>query len=121
MYNLTVTTDHTYYVIAGNTPVLVHNCPAAGDRALWQLTKEGSTAMKQGGPFNTTFYKSASDGTWWTKDVKGDGGSAFKVFRETKKGLEWIAHADKYGTYFTNKWKSDIGSFIPWSQLRGAG
>jgi hypothetical protein len=26
MYNLTVAELHTYYVIAGNTPVLVHNC-----------------------------------------------------------------------------------------------
>ncbi|MFG2006513.1 polymorphic toxin-type HINT domain-containing protein [Spirillospora sp. NPDC048911] len=26
VYNLTVQTDHTYYVLAGNTPVLVHNC-----------------------------------------------------------------------------------------------
>jgi Pretoxin HINT domain len=26
MYNLSVATDHTYYVIAGNTPILVHNC-----------------------------------------------------------------------------------------------
>jgi hypothetical protein len=30
MYNLTVDTDHTYYVIAGATPVLVHNCPPDG-------------------------------------------------------------------------------------------
>ena len=122
VYNLTVDNIHTYYALAGITPVLVHNCPAAaGERKLWQLTKEGSTEMKRGGPFNTTFYKSASDGTWWTKDVKGDGGSAFKVFRETKKGLEWTADADQYGDYFTNKWKSDTGKFIPWSQLRGAG
>jgi hypothetical protein len=28
MDNLTVSNIHTYYVIAGNTPVLVHNCPA---------------------------------------------------------------------------------------------
>jgi hypothetical protein len=26
MYDLTVDVDHTYYVMAGNTPVLVHNC-----------------------------------------------------------------------------------------------
>jgi hypothetical protein len=26
MYNLTVTDNHTYYVVAGTTPVLVHNC-----------------------------------------------------------------------------------------------
>jgi hypothetical protein len=28
MYNLTVDNVHTYYVVAGDTPVLVHNCPA---------------------------------------------------------------------------------------------
>jgi hypothetical protein len=26
MYNLTVADTHTYYVVAGNVPVLVHNC-----------------------------------------------------------------------------------------------
>jgi len=26
-YDLTVDTTHTYYVVAGSTPVLVHNCP----------------------------------------------------------------------------------------------
>ncbi|MEU3625873.1 hypothetical protein BS329_23665 [Amycolatopsis coloradensis] len=26
VYNLTVDTDHTYYVVAGQTPVLTHNC-----------------------------------------------------------------------------------------------
>ncbi|MFK0252165.1 ricin-type beta-trefoil lectin domain protein [Streptomyces sp. NPDC090445] len=29
-YNLTVADLHTYYVLAGATPVLVHNCPAGG-------------------------------------------------------------------------------------------
>jgi RHS repeat-associated protein len=29
MFNLTVTEFHTYYVVAGKTPILVHNCPAA--------------------------------------------------------------------------------------------
>jgi hypothetical protein len=28
MYNLTVADVHTYYVVAGDTPVLVHNCGA---------------------------------------------------------------------------------------------
>ncbi|HEX6467799.1 MAG TPA: RHS repeat-associated core domain-containing protein [Streptosporangiaceae bacterium] len=27
VYNLTTDTTHTYYVIVGNTPILVHNCP----------------------------------------------------------------------------------------------
>jgi hypothetical protein len=31
MRDLTVATDHTYYVIAGTTPVLVHNCGDAAE------------------------------------------------------------------------------------------
>jgi RHS repeat-associated protein len=119
-YNLTINDLHTYYVLAGETPVLVHNsnCDVAG-RGLWQLTKEGSTKLLKGGPFKTTFYKSASDGTWWTPDVTGHGESAFKVYRETSKGLEWISDADKYGDYMPGKWKGDTGKFIPNSNLRG--
>ena len=30
MYNLSVADIHTYYVLAGDTPVLVHNCDRAG-------------------------------------------------------------------------------------------
>ncbi|MEV6614545.1 polymorphic toxin-type HINT domain-containing protein [Streptomyces sp. NPDC051051] len=119
-YDLTVADIHTYYVLAGETPVLVHNnnCDVAG-RGLWQLTKEGSTKLLKGGPFKTTFYKSASDGTWWTPDVTGHGQSAFKVYRETSKGLEWISDADKYGNYMPDKWKGDTGKFIPMNKLRG--
>ncbi|MFC7219666.1 polymorphic toxin-type HINT domain-containing protein [Streptomyces polyrhachis] len=119
-YNLTVDDLHTYYVLAGETPVLVHNsnCDVAG-RGLWQLTKEGSTKLLKGGPFKTTFYKSASDGTWWTPDVTGHGESAFKVYRETSKGFEWISDADKYGDYMPDKWKGDTGKFIPNGNLRG--
>ncbi|QNE77537.1 sugar-binding protein [Streptomyces finlayi] len=119
-YDLTVVGVHTYYVLAGETPVLVHNtnCDVAG-RGLWQLTKEGSTKLLKGGPFKTTFHKSASDGTWWTPDVTGHGQSAFKVYRETSKGLEWISDADKYGTYMPDKWKGDTGKFIPMNKLRG--
>ncbi|MDX6740735.1 LamG-like jellyroll fold domain-containing protein [Actinocorallia sp. A-T 12471] len=31
VHNLTITTTHTYYVLAGQTPVLVHNCGGSGD------------------------------------------------------------------------------------------
>ncbi|MFJ7085957.1 polymorphic toxin-type HINT domain-containing protein [Streptomyces griseus] len=119
-HDLTVADLHTYYVLAGQTPVLVHNsnCDVAG-RGLWRLTKEGSTKLLKGGPFNTTFYKSAADGTWWTPDVTGHGESAFKVYRETSKVLAWISDADKYGDYITEKWKGDTGIFIPNNNLRG--
>lgn len=108
-------------MLAGTTPILVHNTTADCGRSLWQLTKDGSSAMKRGGPFNTTFYKTSSDGTWWTPDTAGHGGSAFKVYEETKKGLPWIADADQYGDYIVGKWKGDTGYFIPNSSMRGAG
>jgi hypothetical protein len=38
MYNLTVNTDHTYYVMAGETPVLVHN---DGGYPVWVLSPNG--------------------------------------------------------------------------------
>nr|MDT0661638.1 polymorphic toxin-type HINT domain-containing protein [Micromonospora sp. DSM 115978] len=43
VYNLTVTDIHTYYVLAGNTPVLVHNskgCPIFSDGDLFEYTMD---------------------------------------------------------------------------------
>ncbi|WP_225642595.1 RHS repeat-associated core domain-containing protein [Streptomyces werraensis] len=119
VYNLTVDNLHTYYVLAGETPVLVHNSNCGG-RGLWQLTKERAAKLMKGGPFKTTFYKSRADGTWWTPDKTGHGQSAFKVYKETPGGLEWIKDADKYGNYMLDKWKGDTGRFIPWEKLHGA-
>lgn len=86
------------------------------DATKWELTKEGSSKILQHNRFGK-FYKSASDGTWWVKDTAGHGGSAFKVYRETSKGLEWIADADECGNYIDNKHKGPTGTSIPWSEL----
>ncbi|MEU6177675.1 hypothetical protein [Streptomyces coeruleorubidus] len=40
-------------------------------RGLWTLTAQGASKIMKGGPFKTTFYKSKSDGTWWTPHVTG--------------------------------------------------
>ncbi len=91
VYNFEVETAHNYYVQAGTHWVLVHNdC-----RGLWQITKEGTAATKNG-PFGK-LWKSKSDGLWWSRDTAGHGGSAWKVFDETPKGLQWRADADQYG------------------------
>ena len=40
-YNLTVQTLHTYYTLAGNTPILVHNCgPALGSGRAYSIAYE---------------------------------------------------------------------------------
>ena len=91
--------------------------PRKKTRNKWELTREGASETKRGGPFGTTFYKSKSDETWWTRDTTGHGGSAFKVYEETSKGLQWYKDADEYGDYIEGKWKGSTGYFIPWSDL----
>ena len=95
------------------------NDPAYLSRGPWELTQDGASAVVRGGPFNSPFYESASDGTWWTRDLAGHGGSAFKVYESTSTGLQWITDADQCGDYITGKWKGGTGYFIPWSQLAG--
>jgi RHS repeat-associated protein len=85
-------------------------------RGLWKLTKQGASMIKSHKTFGT-FYKSSSDGLWWAVDRAGHGGSKFKVFKETKKGLVWIRDADDYGNFILNKHKGSTGKFIPWNQL----
>ena len=49
----------------------------------------------------------------------GHGGSAFKVYQETSRGLEWFRDADGCGNYIDPdaKHKGDTGKFIPWKEL----
>ena len=86
-------------------------------RNTWTLTKEGASVIKSHTTFGT-IYKSLSDGLWWAKDRAGHGGSKFKVFKETKGGLEWHKDADEFGDFILNKLKGETGKFIPWNQLK---
>ena len=110
-YNLAVEGIHTYHV--GDADVLVHN--TCDIRGLWQITKEGTAATKQG-PFGTV-SKSKSDGLWWSRDTAGHGGSTWKVYEEASRGLIWRADANQYGDFIVGKHKSDVGTFIPWKDL----
>lgn len=51
-------------------------------------------------------------------DNGGHGGSKFKIFNETNKGLEWFKDADEFGDFIINKHKGSTGRFIPWGQLK---
>lgn len=111
-FNLTVADFETYYV--GESRILVHNC-----RNLWKITKEGTSRTLRHGRFGK-FHKSKTDGSWWSKDLAGHGGSKWKVFKEEADGLHWRFDADEFGTEIPNKHKSDIGSFIPWKELNAS-
>jgi hypothetical protein len=86
-------------------------------RGLWKLTAEGADKALSHVRFGT-FYRSSSDGLWWAADSAGHGGSAFKVFRETGKGLEWFRDADRFGDFIVGKHKGPTGQFIPWKELK---
>jgi len=88
-----------------------------GSRGLWKLTEEGASVVKYHSKFGK-FFKSKSDNLWWSVDRAGHGGSKFKVFKETKKGLQWIKDADEFGDFIIKKHKGATGSFIPWGQLK---
>jgi hypothetical protein len=119
VYNIEVHGEHVYQV--GELGVLVHNAyvdPVGAARRVWSLTAEGASKIMKHRTFGT-FFKSKSDELWWAVDTAGHGGSAFKVFKESGKGLEWIADADKYGDFIVGKHKGPIGLSIPWKELRG--
>ena len=92
--------------------------PFASARGVWQVTKEGAEQVVSHPRFGN-FYKSASDGSWWTKDLAGHGGSRWKVYDETATGLRWKSDADEFGDFITRKHKGPRGNFIPWSDLSG--
>jgi hypothetical protein len=60
MRDLTVADIHTYYVMAGDSPVLVHNCtnpaPSMADRAIGPVDAAGN------GPRQTMFHYTTEDG-----------------------------------------------------------
>ena len=86
-------------------------------KSLWKLTKAGSSVIKTHKTWGS-FYKSISDGLWWSTDKIGHGGSKYKVFKETSKGLEWYKDADEFGNFILDKYKGPTGTFLPWKQFK---
>ncbi|SDI61278.1 intein C-terminal splicing region, partial [Sinosporangium album] len=117
VHNLTVDDIHTYYVSAQDADVLVHNSGEDCERGLWKITASKAKNVKKHNKFGT-FYQDRK-GYWWVRDNAGHGGSTWKVYRGTSKGLEWVADADKYGDWMKSKHKGDVGKFISWKDLRG--
>ena len=42
---------------------------------------------------------------YWVKDLKGDGGSFYKVYKSVGKTFEWAYDADFYGNFIKGKHK----------------
>ncbi|MFI9062641.1 polymorphic toxin-type HINT domain-containing protein [Streptomyces sp. NPDC053429] len=93
-HNLTVADLHTYYVLAGATPVLVHNCPAGGGASGGRLAQESGDSYEDflvghlggGGGF---FERKASGGNTRQFDGAFISGAGRGTWYEAKSGRFW--------------------------------
>ncbi|XVV05954.1 polymorphic toxin-type HINT domain-containing protein [Actinosynnema sp. CA-248983] len=135
-YNLTIGTVHTYFVVAGNTPVLVHNqggaaSPNKGDagtnRLMHELRSQGYvirgteiSAIAANGVKVRFDVVAERDGKLHLFDAKNGPGSVFTTNQGTRGGYASIEAAG--GTWYGgNAAKADLhGSFDP-SEVKIAG
>jgi hypothetical protein len=112
MLDLTVANVHTYYVLAGNTPVLVHNCggnamsSAIGDdsfltKAAQQAGRNQRVQQEMDGLFGQLSEGNMNPGLG-TKSLSGTDVSyargrngARLFFRNTDSGIQIVGKADK--------------------------
>jgi RHS repeat-associated protein len=87
-------------------------CKGNDGRNPWKPTHKGTKDVLRCGKFGR-FYQSVSDGLWWSKDLAGHGGSAWKVFRQIGQSLVWQFDADEYGDRIEGKHKGPTGLDIP--------
>lgn len=114
VFNLEVTATSTYAVTEAG--VLVHNKAAPNPRKPWLITAERTDKVATHKIWGV-FSRHDSTGLWWSKDVYSHGGSVWKVFRESNRGLEWVADADKFGDFIRGKHKGPTGLYFEWKDL----
>lgn len=91
-YNLTVTDIHTYYVLAGKTPVLVHN--EGGDSSNpWSNSREWTQGRipTSGGPENGVLYRRGAGGAivdWGVYNERGNLRYRVDLFGAAHGGVE---------------------------------
>lgn len=86
-YNLTVADLHTYYVLAGATPVLVHNCPAGGKSG-------GRIAQESGDSYETNLVEQLGGGGGF-KEGKRQFDGAF-IDAQTGRGTWYEAKSGQF-------------------------
>ena len=100
-----------FHVIPCGSP-----CPDPDDENIFESIKLKSDKKMRHKRF-CNFYRDPDTKLWWSKDKANHGGSAFKVFKETAKGLEWTFDADEIGHQIISKHKGPIGLFISYKEL----
>jgi hypothetical protein len=74
-HDLTVATTHTYYVLAGATPVLVHNCGGGGFKnpvspgEITQLNRRFGGTVTERGTSENLMVRASRYGSFWEKSA----------------------------------------------------
>ena len=101
-----------FHVVSCGSP-----CPDPDDdKSLFESIKLKSDKKMRHKRFGN-FYRDPDTKLWWSKDNANHGGSIFKVFKETAKGLEWTFDADAIGHQIIGKHKGPVGLFISYKEL----
>ncbi|RDG37598.1 ricin-type beta-trefoil lectin domain protein [Streptomyces corynorhini] len=117
VHNLTVTDKHTYYVLAGATPVLVHNCGGAQDLADRASEIHGQAGSEIAMSKSTVAVVSAQTPKGVVHVVAGSGRGLNKAQKDMLSGVEFPArnipgtHAEQNALLFINEMR--------WSPIAG--
>jgi RHS repeat-associated protein len=91
MRDLTVADHHTYYVIAGNTPVLVHNCGGGLDAAGNACTCGGVKAAVLGEGMDDIKTTARSiDAKWYQAWSKNFAPAVFNLDKSLARNARWL-------------------------------
>lgn len=111
VYNFMVKDFHTYFVT--NLGIWTHNaCSTPNTTTKWDTKSNAKAELTYNFHGQKVKAYQDSNGYWWAKDTTGHGGSAYKVFEKKGKELHWVADADEYGNWITDKHKSQTGMVI---------
>ncbi|WP_160680471.1 DNRLRE domain-containing protein [Clostridium sp. C8-1-8] len=78
----------------------------------WNIVKYAKDSLKFRFQGKTMTAYMDKNGYWWSKDLGGHGGSAYKVYRKVGKTLQWVHDADINGNFIEGKFKGEVGKII---------
>ena len=126
---------HTFLIWFLSSNILTFTTPNLEPNDDWEPEKHESNHkewkvekyddVKYSDRYNTKYYRDpealSENGNrlWWSKDTAGHGGTRWKLYEETDKGLRFYKDVDKYGQYISGKHKGPTGRTVEWKELRG--
>ena len=114
--SLTISAQAPNHIARGLASLSANATSGLGIQNSWNINGPQTTAKWAGNKGG--YYEFGKDQTVWTKDLDNHGGgSQYKVYNKSPKGLEFKTHADHRGNYI-NRHKGPKDRFISWKKLK---